>query len=169
MSLNSVTVSGHLAADPELRQTQSGMTVMSLRLAVNDRRKNQQTQQWEDYTNWVPCTMFGDRASKVAQYLSKGSKVAVLGKLRYSEWEKDGQKRSKLEVIVDDIDFMSQRQGGSQPSYGQQAQQYAPQQAPQVPQQQMPPQMPQQYAPQIPQQPLVQQQVMDVYSDDIPF
>lgn len=59
--------------------------------------------------------MFGTRAEKIANYLAKGSKVAIEGKLRYSSWERDGEHRSKLEVIVDEIEFMSRRdeQGGA--------------------------------------------------------
>lgn len=53
--------------------------------------------------------MFGTRAEKIANYLAKGSKVAIEGKLRYSSWERDGERRSKLEVIVDEIEFMSRR------------------------------------------------------------
>ncbi len=68
-------------------------------MAVNDRRRNPQTGEWEDYPNFVDCTMFGTRAEAVSRYLSKGSKVAIEGKLRYSSWERDGQRRSKLEVI----------------------------------------------------------------------
>lgn len=107
MSINRVTITGNLTRDPEVRNTQSGMSVMSLGVAVNDRRKNNQTGEWEDYANFIDCTMFGTRAQSVSQYLSKGSKVAIEGKLRWSQWERDGQKRSKIEVIVDDLEFMS--------------------------------------------------------------
>ena len=88
---------------------------MSFGLAVNDRRKNNQTGEWEDYANFIDCTMFGTRAEAVSNYLSKGSKIGLEGKLRYSTWERDGQKRSKLEVIVDELEFLSPRnsQGGS--------------------------------------------------------
>ena len=115
MSINRVLVTGNLTRDPELRATQSGSQALSFGIAVNDRRKNQQTGEWEDYPNFVDCTMFGTRAEKLANYLAKGSKVAIEGKLRYSSWEKDGERRSKLEVIVDDIEFMSRRdeQGGA--------------------------------------------------------
>ena len=115
MSINRVLVTGNLTRDPELRATQSGSQVLSFGIAVNDRRKNQQTGEWEDYPNFVDCTMFGTRAEKIANYLAKGSKVAIEGKLRYSSWERDGERRSKLEVIVDEIEFMSRRdeQGGA--------------------------------------------------------
>ena len=107
MSINRVVISGNLTRDPELRQTAGGLPVLGFGVAVNDRRKNQSTGEWEDYPNFVDCTMFGARAASVAKFLSKGAKVAIEGKLRWSQWEKDGQKRSKLEVIVDELEFMS--------------------------------------------------------------
>ena len=112
MSINRVNISGNLTRDPELRQTQGGMAILSLGVAVNDRRKNQQTGEWEDVPNFVDCVVFGTRAEKLAQFLAKGSKVAIEGKLRWSQWERDGARRSKLEVVVDEIEFMSR--GGSQ-------------------------------------------------------
>lgn len=119
MSINRVIISGNLTRDPELRQTQSGMAVLSFGVAVNDRRKNPSTGEWEDYPNFVDCTMFGARANSLANYLSKGTKVSIEGKLRWSQWERDGQKRSKLEVIVDELEFMSSRNSnGGAPSYG---------------------------------------------------
>ena len=115
MSINRVLVTGNLTRDPELRATQSGSQVLSFGIAVNDRRKNPSTGEWEDYPNFVDCTMFGTRAEAVSRFLAKGNKVAIEGKLRYSSWERDGERRSKLEVIVDEIEFMSRRdeQGGA--------------------------------------------------------
>ena len=110
MSINVVNISGNLTRDSELRRTTGGTAVLGFGVAVNDRRKNQQTGEWEDYPNFVDCTMFGTRAEKLAGMLAKGTKVCILGKLRYMSWEKDGQKRSKIEVIVDDIEFMSRRE-----------------------------------------------------------
>ena len=133
MSINRVNITGNLTRDPELRMTQQGMAILTFGVAVNDRRKNNQTGEWEDYANFVDCTMFGNRAQSVSNYLSKGSKVAIEGKLRWSQWEtNEGQKRSKLEGVVDEIEFMSQRpqsapQAAVQPpqyGYGQQAPQY---------------------------------------------
>ncbi|MBQ9067786.1 MAG: single-stranded DNA-binding protein [Eggerthellaceae bacterium] len=112
MSINRVIISGNLTRDPELRQTASGLPVLGFGVAVNDRRKNQQTGEWEDYPNFVDCTMFGTRAESVAKFLSKGSKVAIEGKLRWSQWERDGQKRSKIEVIIDELEFMTSRNDG---------------------------------------------------------
>ena len=109
MSINRVCISGNLTRDAELKATASGMPVLSLSVAVNDRRKNPQTGDWEDYPNFVDCTMFGTRAEKLAQYLTKGTKVTVEGKLHYSSWERDGQRRSKLDVTVEEIEFMSRQ------------------------------------------------------------
>lgn len=159
MSINRVNISGNLTRDPELRATASGTQVLSFGVAVNDRRRNPQTGEWEDYPNFVDCTMFGTRAEAVSRYLSKGSKVAIEGKLRYSSWERDGQRRSKLEVIVDEIEFMSRGQQGEAggyapaPFYGQQGG-YAPAPAPQ--------QAPAPMAAPVP-------PAVDVYDEDIPF
>ena len=162
MSINRVLISGNLTRDPELRATAGGTQVLSFGVAVNDRRRNPQTNEWEDYPNFVDCTMFGNRAEAVARYLSKGSKVAIEGKLRYSSWERDGQRRSKLEVIVDEIEFLSRGQqgtgqGGYGGGYGNQGGGYAPQQqgyAAPAPQPAPAPQMP---------------PAADVYDKDIPF
>lgn len=107
MSINRVIISGNLTRDAEVRNTASGMAVAQFGVAVNDRRKNPQTGDWEDYPNFIDCTIFGTRGEALAQYLTKGAKVAIEGKLRWSQWEKDGQKRSKLEVIVDEVELMS--------------------------------------------------------------
>ena len=117
MSINRVIISGNLTRDPELRSTAAGMPVLGFGVAVNDRRKNQQTGEWEDYPNFIDCTMFGARAESLSRFLSKGTKVSVEGKLRWSQWERDGQKRSKIEVIVDELEFMSNR-GDAQQSSG---------------------------------------------------
>jgi len=116
-NINMVMLSGNLTRDPEVRETASGMAVMTFGLAVNDRRKNQMTGEWESVPNFVDVSMFGNHARSVSQHLYKGMKIALSGKLRYSSWDRDGQKRSKLEVVADDIEFMSQRQQGYQQGY----------------------------------------------------
>lgn len=118
MSINRVCISGNLTRDPEMRSTAGGTSVMSFGVAVNERRKNNRTGEWEDYPNFVDCTLFGKRAEALGQYLTKGTKVAVEGRLHYSSWEKDGQKRSKLGVIVDEIELMSKRDGQPHGQYG---------------------------------------------------
>lgn len=139
MSINRVNISGNLTRDPELRTTQSGSSILGFGVAVNDRRRNQQTGEWEDVPNFVDCVVFGSRAESLGKFIQKGSKVSIEGKLRYSSWEaKDGSKRSKLEVVVDEIEFMSQpkssegRADGNMNNRASQ-QQSAPQMQPQQP------------------------------------
>lgn len=195
MSINRVVVSGNLTRDPELRATPGGTQVLGFGVAVNDRRRNQQTGEWEDYPNFIDCTMFGNRAEALSRILRKGMKVAIEGKLRYSSWEdkNGGGRRSKVEIIPDEVVLMSQNPNGQQApqQYAPQGyqQQYAPQQAPRAyapqpaPQQPAPqwnaqqayqqapqaaPQRPQQ-APQTAPQPAPAQQQLDVYDEDIPF
>ena len=86
MSINRVCISGNLTRDPEIRSTAGGTSVMGFGVAVNERRRNAQTGEWEDYPNFVDCTLFGRRAEALERYLSKGSKVAIEGKLRWSQW-----------------------------------------------------------------------------------
>ena len=122
MAINTVTVSGNLTRDPELRVTASGTTVLSLGIAVNDRTKNNMTGEWEDYANFFDCTMFGTRAESLSRLLYKGIKVTIFGKLHYSAWEdrQGGGKRSKVEIIAEDVDFLTPK-GDSQPAYAPQA------------------------------------------------
>ena len=183
MAINKATITGNITCDPELRQTQGGTSVLTIGVAVNDRRKNQQTGEWENYPNFIDCTIFGNRATGVAPHLEKGMKVAIEGKLNQSRWQADdGTNRSKIEIIVDEIEFMSRQQGqtASKPVQ-QQQQQFTHQTAPQPMQQQ--PTM-QQFAPQPMQQPMqaapvqqampmtqqqAPQQVASIYDEDIPF
>ncbi|HET6350960.1 MAG TPA: single-stranded DNA-binding protein [Coriobacteriia bacterium] len=119
MSINRVVISGNLTRDPELRSTAGGMAVLKMGVAVNDRRKNQSSGEWEDVPNFFDVTVFGSRGESLSRFLSKGSKVTIEGKLRWSSWETpDGDKRSKVEIIADDIEFMSSRgEGGGGGGY----------------------------------------------------
>ena len=107
MSINIVVISGNLTRDPDYRETPSGTSVMNFTVAVNDRRRNKSTGEWEDYANFVDCVLFGKRAQSLSDRLHKGSAVAVQGKLSYSTWDdrNTGQKRSKVEVSVNEIMF----------------------------------------------------------------
>lgn len=110
MSINRVVLTGNLTKDAELKQTSGGMAIVKMRLAVNDRRKNGQTGQWEDAPNFIDVTMFGSRGEAVSRFLSKGKQIAVEGKLRWHEWESAaGEKRSALEVVADDIELLGGR------------------------------------------------------------
>lgn len=132
MGINRVFISGNLTRDAEIRSTQSGASVLGFGVAVNDRRKNQRTGEWEDFPNFVDCTLFGRRAEALAQYLVKGTKVAIEGRLRYSSWQdrETGKNRSKLDVVVEEVEFMSSRQ---QPAYAAQAPAQQPARAVQAP------------------------------------
>lgn len=191
MSINKAIISGNLTRDPELRQTQGGTSILSIGVAVNDRRKNAQTGEWEDYPSFIDCTIFGNRATGVAPLLEKGMKVAIEGKLSQSRWQADdGTNRSKIEIIVDEIEFMAKRDGSQQqpvqpapqpmqqPMQQQaaQPQQFAHQAAPQPMQQfaPQPMQQPVQAAPVQQAMPMMQQaapvqQVASIYDEDIPF
>ena len=115
MSINKVVLTGNLTRDAELQYTQSGMAISAIGLAVNERAKNSATGEWEDYANFINCKMFGKRAESLDPYLKKGQKVAVDGKLHYSSWEKDGQKRNKIEVIVNDLELLGGSKQQEQP------------------------------------------------------
>jgi single-strand DNA-binding protein len=95
---------GRLVDDPELRFTQSGKAVASVRLAFNSRRLNPQTQQWEDGdTFWVRGTLWERLAENAAETLAKGMEVLVTGELRTESWEKDGQKHNQPALLIRSI------------------------------------------------------------------
>lgn len=123
MSINRVNISGNLTREPDVRATQGGTSVVTFGMAVNDRRRNPQTGEWEDVPNFIDCVVFGNRADALAKLLTKGMKVAVEGKLRWSQWEdkSGGGKRSKIEVVVDEVEFLSGSKAQNQPQQPQQA------------------------------------------------
>jgi single-strand DNA-binding protein len=110
---NKVVLMGNLTRDPELRTTPSGQNVTSFSLAVNRSWKNAQgeTQEAVDY---IDCNVWGKPAEIVNQYMKKGSGILVSGRLQQRSWEQEGQKRSKVEVVVEDFNFVGgDRDGGS--------------------------------------------------------
>ena len=115
--MNKVNLIGRLTHDPELRQTQSGTSVCSFGLAVN---RNYTNAQGERETDFINKTVWRNTAENCVRYLTKGSKVAVCGSLQSRSYEdKDGKKRTVLEVIGDDVEFLSGRneaQGESAPA-----------------------------------------------------
>ena len=121
MSINSVCISGNVGRDPELRMTASQMQVCTFSVCVNDRRKNGQTGEWEDVPNWVDVTFFGNRGEAISNHVSKGTHVTIQGRLHENKWQnKDGQNRRKLEVIGEEIDWVSsgqKQQQAQQPDY----------------------------------------------------
>jgi len=117
-AINRVVLVGNLTKDPELRHTQSGMAVCSLRLAVNTRRKDD-TGQWVDKPNYFDITVWGNQGERCAQYLSKGRPVGVDGRLEWREWETpEGNKRQAVEVVADTVQFLGSRGDGDGGSGG---------------------------------------------------
>jgi single-strand DNA-binding protein len=111
--MNRVCLIGNLTRDPELRHTPSGVTVGSLRVAVNEREKDSASGEWRERVNYFDVTVFGRQAENVAQYLSKGRKVGVDGRLRWREWEaQDGTKRQAVEITADRVEFLGSREDG---------------------------------------------------------
>lgn len=117
-NLNKVTLIGRLTRDPELVSFQNGGRVAKIGFAVNNRVKNQQSGQWEDKPVWLDVKAFNrDTGRKLAdlceQYLKKGHQVYIEGHLILEEWEKDGQKRSKLVIVMDDMQFLEPKADGA--------------------------------------------------------
>ena len=141
-SINRVMLSGNLTSDPELQVTQGGTPVLKFGIAVGEKRGE------KDYTHFFDCIVWGKYGEVMQKYLQKGQRVAVEGQLCYSTWERDGQKRSKVEVIVRTIDTIA-------PAPAKDPHDYASGQ--QMPIAAAPPQVP--AAP----------RVAEVYDEDIPF
>ena len=105
MSVNIVALSGNVVRDCEVRQTTSGMTVANFKVANNQKVKS--NGEWVDHANYIPCVMFDKYAEALSPYITKGKKVAISGDLRYSEWDTENGKRSKIEVRVQQVEFLS--------------------------------------------------------------
>ncbi|MCC6124002.1 MAG: single-stranded DNA-binding protein [Pirellulales bacterium] len=112
-SHNRVILIGNLTRDPELRYLQSGMAVVDLGLAVNDKRKNA-AGEWIDETTFVDVTVWGRTAEVAGEYLTKGSPVFIEGRLKLDTWETDGQKRSKLKVVCEKMQLIGAKGQGGQ-------------------------------------------------------
>ncbi len=110
-SLNQVTIMGNLTRDPELRQTPNGQSVCSFSLALNRSYKDS-SGEWQEATDYIDVVAWSTLAERIAQYLSKGRRALVQGRLQSRNWEQDGQKRSKVEVLANDVTFLDSRGGG---------------------------------------------------------
>jgi single-strand DNA-binding protein len=108
-SLNQVTLLGNLTRDPELRQTPSGQSVTSFSLALNRSYKDQ-SGEWREASDFIDVVAWGPLAERVTDFLRKGSKALVTGRLQQRSWEQDGQKRSKVEVLAQDVMFLDGKQ-----------------------------------------------------------
>jgi single-strand DNA-binding protein len=102
---------GNLTRDPELRSLPSGMSVCSLRIGVNGRRKDSTTGEWVDKRNFFDVTVWGANGENCARFLAKGRAVAIDGRLEWREWQdKDsGQKRSAVSIVADTVQFLGGR------------------------------------------------------------
>lgn len=104
-SFNQVILMGNLTRDPELRQTPNGQSVASFSLALNRSYKGADGN-WQEATDYIDVVAWGPLGERVAQYLTKGRPCLVNGRLQSRSWEQDGQKRSKVEVVAQDVTFL---------------------------------------------------------------
>lgn len=116
-SVNQVVLMGNLTRDPELRQTPSGQSVVSFSLALNRSYKDQ-SGEWVEATDYIDVSAWGPLAERVAQYMTKGRRALVQGRLQSRSWEQDGQKRTKVEVLANDVTFLDGRGEGGEGSQG---------------------------------------------------
>lgn len=122
---NSVSINGRLVREAEIRYSTSGTAILKFSIAVN--RSVKKGDKWEDEASFFDCTMFGKMAESVNRYLEKGKQISVLGELVQNRWEKDGQKHSRVEIIVNRLQLLGSKdekatyqkpqQGTPQPSY----------------------------------------------------
>lgn len=104
-SFNQVILMGNLTRDPELRQTPNGSSVCNFSLALNRSYKGSDGE-WQEATDFVDVVCWGPLGERVEQYMSKGRPCLVNGRLQSRNWEQDGQKRSKIEVVAQDVTFL---------------------------------------------------------------
>jgi single-strand DNA-binding protein len=100
---NTVTLVGNITRDPELRFTPSGQANATFGLAVNRRWQNRQTNDWEEAVSFFNVVCWREMAENASQSLAKGTRIIVTGRLEQRSWEKDGEKRSVIEVVADEI------------------------------------------------------------------
>lgn len=108
MNINRVVLTGNLTRDPEISSTPGGLSICKLGIAVNGRRKTKDGN-WEEKANYFRVTVFGKQAENCHQYLKKGRAIAIDGRLEWSQWERDGQKRESVDIIADNVQFLGGR------------------------------------------------------------
>ena len=108
-NINPVTITGNLTRDPELKTLPSGTAVCALSVAVNGRRKNGQTGQWEEEPNYFDVTVWGAPGENCAKYLTKGRGVAIDGRLQWREWGEEGAKRQAVDIVAENVQFLGGR------------------------------------------------------------
>ena len=105
--INRVSLVGRLVRDSELKYTNSGYAILNLSIAVN--RSVKKDDKWEDEASFFDAVLFGKRAEALAEYLLKGKQVVIDGSLKQDRWEQEGKHRSKVNILVDNIQFTSER------------------------------------------------------------
>jgi single-strand DNA-binding protein len=109
MNVNSVTLTGNLTRDPDLRELESGTKVANMRIAVNGRRRG--ADGWVDTVDYFNVAVFGARAESCATYLAKGRPIAVQGRLDWRETTKDDERREYVKVIAEQVEFLGRKPG----------------------------------------------------------
>ncbi|MEH6501493.1 MAG: single-stranded DNA-binding protein [Pseudoalteromonas distincta] len=158
--VNKVILIGNVGGDPEVRYLPNGNAVANITLATSDSWKDKQTGQQQERTEWHRVVFFGRIAEVVGEYVRKGSKMYIEGRLQTREWEKDGVKRYTTEIVVDiggQMQLLDGKPQGGEQGMAPRPQQQRPAQQP-APQQQPAQQAPQQATPDY-----------DSFDDDIPF
>jgi len=151
--LNQCNFIGRLGKPPEQRFLPSGQSVASFSMAVGDDFRDKQTGEKVERTNWINVVMFGKTSEIAVEYLKKGSRIHLTGKLTNREWEHDGQKHYKTEIVCDQFQMLDSREASSSGSGGQQG----------APQEQQSRQQP------TPSQQQNNNNGFDDFDDDIPF
>jgi single-strand DNA-binding protein len=110
-NINRVTITGNLTRDPETRALPSGGSVTSMRVACNGRRRNPQTQDWEDVPNYFDVTVWGAQGENCQRFLTRGRPVAIDGRLQWREWtdKESGLKRQAVDIVAETVQFLGGR------------------------------------------------------------
>ncbi len=150
--INKVILIGNLGGDPEVRYTPSGFAMANIRVATTERRKDRETGEWQDHTEWHRVVLLGKLAEVAGEYLRKGSKVYIEGRLQTRKWQgQDGQDRYTTEIVANDMQMLDSRSGGDAAFNERPARQAPAQPSP------------------APAQPAASSPPADDFDDDIPF
>lgn len=101
--VNVLVITGRLTREPEMRYAQNGTAILTFSVAVNESYLDKQTNEWKERANFIDCVVFGEYATRLQPRVAKGTPVTIHGHIRWSQWELDGQKRSKIECVVDHL------------------------------------------------------------------
>ncbi len=110
--LNKVMLIGHLGKDPEMSYTPNGVAVCKFSLATNDSYKGD-NEQWVERTEWHNITVWRKLAETCSQYLKKGSKIYMEGKIQTDTYEKDGKKNYFTKIVMSDMVMLDKKEGGA--------------------------------------------------------